>query len=110
MFKKMLCYAGMTSILFLGACGGDSGEAENPSTDDLSAGEELYQQNSCIGCHGSELEGASGPNLQNVGDRLAPEEIEEVIVEGRGQMRGGLITDEEELDTIVEWLSSQTEE
>lgn len=105
MFKKMLLTAAASTVLLLGACGGEETEEA-----DISDGEALYQQNSCMGCHGRALEGGSGPNLQDVGNKYTPEEIEGIIVNGKGQMRGGLITDQEELDTIVEWLSSQTEE
>lgn len=107
MFKKLLLFTGMSSVLLVGACG--SGE-DSASTEDLSPGEELYQANSCMGCHGRALEGGTGPNLQDVGNRYTQDEIESIIVNGKGQMRGGLITDQEDLDTIVEWLSSQTEE
>jgi cytochrome c551 len=113
MLKKVLLYAGFSSILLLGACGGsgESDSEEESSTDDMaSKGEELYQENNCMGCHGRELEGGTGPNLQDVGDRLSPDEIEAVIAEGPGQMPAGLITDDEDLDAIVEWLSSQTAE
>lgn len=111
MFKRAMMFLSIPLMCVVGACSGEEGSEDAPSTDDdMSQGEALYQNNNCVGCHGGELEGASGPNLQNVGNRLSPDEIEEVITEGRGQMPGGLIEDEEELDAIVEWLSSQTEE
>lgn len=114
MLKKVLLYVGFSSIFLLGACGGggeSDSEEENNSTDDTaSKGEELYQENNCMGCHGRELEGGTGPSLQDVGDRLSPDEIEAVIAEGPGQMPAGLITDDEDLDAIIEWLSSQTAE
>ncbi|AGA21818.1 Cytochrome c-551 [Bacillus subtilis subsp. subtilis str. BSP1] len=43
-----------------------------------SEGEELYQQ-SCVGCHGKDLEGVSGPNLQEVGGKYDEHKIESII-------------------------------
>ncbi|WAA10392.1 cytochrome c550 [Fervidibacillus albus] len=80
---------------------GDSGEsgevvAQTP--------EEIYTNN-CIGCHGQNYEGVSGPALINVGDRLSRDEIETVLINGRGIMPGGLVP-EEQLDEMVDWLSN----
>ncbi|MEA3318945.1 MULTISPECIES: cytochrome c550 [unclassified Bacillus (in: firmicutes)] len=79
-----------------------SGEDE---TVELSA-EELYQQNSCIGCHGGNLEGAgAAPALTDVGDRLSQEEIQNVIVNGQGAMPAGLATPKE-AEVLAEWLAN----
>lgn len=79
-----------------------SGEDE---TVELSA-EELYQQNSCIGCHGGNLEGAgAAPALTDVGERLSQEEIQNVIVNGQGAMPKGLATPKE-AEVLAEWLAN----
>lgn len=112
--KKYWLSALFLCLLVIGACSdGDDGaetDADSPSTGDMAPGEELYQANNCIGCHGDVLQGGSGPALSNIGDELSADEIEEVIVEGRQGMPAGLVTDEDELETLVEWLSQQTEE
>lgn len=70
---------------------------------------EIYQQ-SCIGCHGGELEGTgAGPNLMMVGDEFDSDAIREIIlygVEGTAMPAyAGELTDEE-IDLLVMWLSS----
>ncbi|GAB3065804.1 c-type cytochrome [Salinicoccus sesuvii] len=108
---------------------GNSEESSEESSDDASTEEdsdtssdsgadaadselamEVYQNNSCVQCHGQDMEGASGPALTDVGNRLSEDEIRNVIEEGPGAMPSGLVTDEEELDAIVQWLASQTGE
>ncbi|MCG1010172.1 cytochrome c [Salinicoccus sp. ID82-1] len=85
---------------------GDSGAAAG----DAQLAQEVYQQNNCMGCHGQNLEGGSGPALTDVGSRLSEDEIRTRIEEGGDGMPAGLVTDEEELDAVVQWLSSQTGE
>lgn len=73
-------------------------------------GYEIYKANqSCLGCHGEQLQGgASGPSLLGVGGRLSAEEIENVINNGRGAMPGGMFqgTDEEK-QQLIDWLAKQ---
>ncbi|HHY21552.1 MAG TPA: cytochrome c [Bacilli bacterium] len=66
----------------------EAGEVEEEVTeieDPIAAGEEFVQK-SCIGCHGNELQGASGPALDALNGKLSEEEIVEVITKGRGGM------------------------
>ena len=68
---------------------------------------ELYSQYTCINCHGENLEGgAVGVPLNLVGDHLSADEIRDVIENGRGAMPGQLVTDEADLEALVEWLAS----
>ncbi|WP_053364129.1 cytochrome c550 [Bacillus sp. FJAT-27251] len=65
--------------------------------------EELYQQ-SCIGCHGDQLQGVSGPALNAVGGKLSKEEIQDILVNGTpGGMPAGLVPGNEE--KMAEWLA-----
>ncbi|MFS0635850.1 cytochrome c550 [Mesobacillus foraminis] len=65
--------------------------------------EELYQQ-SCIGCHGDQMQGVSGPALKTVGSKYSKDEIQEILVNGLpGGMPGGLVTGNEE--KVAQWLS-----
>lgn len=92
------------------ACG--SNDAKEEKTDNsketeatASEGEELYQQ-SCVGRHGKDLEGVSGPNLQEVGGKYDEEKIESIIKNGRGNMPKGLV-DDKEAASIAKWLSEK---
>ncbi|GAA0457648.1 cytochrome c [Alkalibacillus silvisoli] len=74
--------------------------AENP--------EAIYEQN-CMSCHGGDLEGASGPELQGAGDRFSIEELEDIIdngVEGSSIMTGDYATTEE-AEILAEWIMEQ---
>ncbi|MBT2754700.1 cytochrome c [Mesobacillus foraminis] len=65
--------------------------------------EELYQQ-SCIGCHGDQMQGVSGPALKTVGSKYSKDEIQEILVNGLpGGMPGGLVPGNEE--KVAQWLS-----
>jgi mono/diheme cytochrome c family protein len=48
-------------------------EAPEEVEDTVEAGAEVYASAGCAGCHGQELEGASGPNLQTIGSELITE-------------------------------------
>lgn len=110
--KKLLFGLFFSTLLILGACGdGEVDTADEnavvPGDGQASAedGEVVYRSASCFSCHGADLEGASGPNLQDVGSRLTSDEIRTVVEEGTNVMPGGLVEDPEELDALVEWLS-----
>ncbi|MFC4404193.1 cytochrome c550 [Gracilibacillus xinjiangensis] len=60
---------------------------------------------SCIGCHGGDLEGASAPSLQDLGSKYSVEEVEDIInngIEGTA-MQGGIVPSEEAA-ILAEWL------
>ena len=80
--------------------GGNGGD--DPSV--AMAPEEIYSSK-CSQCHGGNYEGGAGPQLAGVGERLSPEEIRDVLVNGRGAMPKGLVS-EANLDDMVEWLSN----
>lgn len=113
MKKYFLAFVFGTSLLTLAACGG--GEENNTATDapaeegggavDTAEAEKIFQQ-SCSSCHGGNLEGGFGPNLQKVGDKYSQEEIEEIIANGQGQMKGGIVKGEE-ATTVAAWLAEQ---
>lgn len=79
----------------------DNDNNDNDDTTDVA--EEAYESN-CASCHGDDLEGGSGPELTEVGDRLSEDEIDEQIEEGGGGMPPDLI-DGDEKEAVVEWLS-----
>ena len=95
-----------------GADGADGGEQDDEDegagqaspgddpTDDAD-GRDVYQQR-CAACHGGSGEGASGPSLAGVADRLSVDDHIAVIRDGRGQMPGWDDTlSDEEIEAVV---------
>jgi cytochrome c551 len=83
------------SFLFLAGC---SKSNEARPTD----AEGLYEL-SCLACHGADLKGASGPPVLNMASKHSQEDIEKLILEGKGMMPGKLLT-ETEAETVAKWL------
>jgi mono/diheme cytochrome c family protein len=50
-----------------------AGEAPEEVEDTVEAGAQVYSSAGCAGCHGQELEGGTGPNLQTIGSELVTE-------------------------------------
>ena len=96
--------------LALAACGGGGDNAgnnngNNGGGDTAASAEQIYKQN-CASCHGQDLSGGVGPNLQKVGSKYSKEQIKEIIVKGRGAMPAGIIKGED-ADKVAEWLASK---
>lgn len=72
--------------LMLAACGAQEKDSKEAVKD---TGLSAYQQNSCVGCHGKDMEGASGPNLTKVGAKYSEQEILSIIKNGKGNMPKG---------------------
>ena len=109
--KKWMMAIGLGAMLTLGACGG--GEEEDTSSNGDSGSntasvdaEAVYAQN-CAACHGANLEGMSGPSLEQVGARLSAEEIEDVIRNGQGAMPANVIEKDEEITAVAAWLAEK---
>jgi cytochrome c551 len=99
-------------ILGLSACGrtseptAPSTAATNPAGEPLNPGQIVYK-NYCISCHGGGLQGAQGPNLQKVGERLSKEMIINKIQKGGGGMPAFKVSiKDEDLQAVAEWLST----
>jgi cytochrome c550 len=112
------------AVLFFGAClfgvilltvtsiqdsPGEKHEAPAPAFPavqlDASAAEAIYKK-SCISCHGDQLQGAMGPNLQKTGTKYTKEQLYKIIWDGRGGMpafKGSL--KEEEVANLSLWLA-----
>lgn len=68
--------------------------------------EEMFQSK-CASCHGGDLSGGAGPNLQKVGSRYSAEEIQDIIINGKGSaMPAGLYTGEQAAK-LAEWLAEK---
>ena len=71
--------------------------------DTTSTPEELYQSKGCIGCHGDQYQGVSGPSLKGL--TLTQDEIKDIIVNGTPNgMPGGLVPGQE--DAMAEWIAN----
>ncbi|WLR41480.1 cytochrome c [Bacillus carboniphilus] len=115
--KKMLSLILIGMIILLSACGSngddsskestESSDSTNSSSDtvDVSDAEEIYKQ-TCFGCHGNNLEGASGPTLKGIGSKYSEEEIKAIIVNGQGAMPGGIVEDAE-AEALAKWLAEK---
>src|SRR5690606_21908441 len=96
---------GIVATVIAGAVGVlTSGEMESGEV--VSADPEAIVQQSCIACHGNDLQGGMGgqaPGL--VGISLSKEEIVDVLVNGQGTMMpAGLVPGNEE--AVAEYLLS----
>ncbi|HWL11576.1 MAG TPA: cytochrome c [Ureibacillus sp.] len=109
------------SAIALAACGGNDEEAtdtdtttEETATDETAddaatsgADGEALVKETCVTCHGGNLEGMGNtPSLADVGDRLSEDEIQDVILNGRGGMPGGLLQGED-AEAAAAWLAEQ---
>ena len=65
----------------------------------------LYEK-SCLPCHGADLKGASGPPVTNMSNKYSKEQVEKILVEGKGMMPGKLLNAEEAM-TVTEWLMKE---
>jgi menaquinol-cytochrome c reductase cytochrome b/c subunit len=82
------------------------GEEAQIDTDD--PGYEIFA-NSCAGCHGDALEGASGPTLIGIDDTA--DEIAKIAVDGTGDMPPGMFNGtDEELEQLTDFIMSVNED
>ncbi len=66
--------------------------------------EEIVKQ-TCISCHGENLEGAVGPDLTKIGSRYSAKEIQDILLNGKnGGMPAGLVPADQAED-IAKWLA-----
>jgi cytochrome c551 len=91
-------------------CGGDdSGGGDATPVQDVGdpvAGKAVFAAR-CTSCHlgdGTE-DGGAGPNLSGKGSNHTPEQLEAVVVEGRGAMPAGIVSGTD-LDNVVAYVYS----
>jgi len=62
----------------------------------------------CVSCHGVNLEGSVGPNLQKEGSKHSKEELATIISNGRGAMPNfkGKLSDDE-INSLALWLAEK---
>lgn len=106
--KKKLLAAVFGTALVLGACGGgdDDKTDDNANGGDSSVDAEAVVQDSCVSCHGGNLEGGSAPAIDKIGAKLSKDEILDVIENGQGGMPGGIIKGDE-ADAVASYLADK---
>lgn len=62
----------------------------------------------CVSCHGVNLEGSVGPNLQKVGSRLSKDQVSATVTNGKGAMPSfkDKLSDDE-VSSLATWLSEK---
>ncbi|MFC3344575.1 c-type cytochrome [Paenibacillus abyssi] len=103
----------MTAAMLLSGCGASTDKSEPQTgtdaveTGQFAAAQKIYKQN-CMTCHGADLQGQRGPNLQKIGSSLNEEQIAGYISNGRGGMPPfkTVLTDEE-IHELAAWLASK---
>jgi cytochrome c551 len=104
--KKLLTLIMSTTVVMgLAACGGGS---SSKSTDTASADPQKIVNQKCSSCHGDQLQGVVGPNLQKIGSKYSKAEILNIIKNGKGggKMPAGLISGND-ADKVAEWLAAK---
>lgn len=105
-WSKWLVVVSLLAGGLIAGCGGKSQPNEKVA-DSAIVVPTLFRQN-CISCHGNQLQGRVGPNLQTVGNRLTEDEFIELIRDGKGGMPAyGKRLSREEIASIATWLSEQ---
>ncbi|RPF55607.1 c-type cytochrome [Aquisalibacillus elongatus] len=110
----LIATLGIVAMIVMGGVGlsqQDQAEGEGGNEGTLDPAE-LVEQNACISCHGEDLQGASGPSLNDVSERYSSvDELADIInngVEGSSQMTGDYANGEE-AQAIAEWLMNEQE-
>lgn len=109
--RKRLGWMSLVFIITIGltACGDKPKENPGASTGAGASVKvdvaKLYQ-NYCISCHGNQLQGGQGPNIQKVGERLDEAAIIKKIQKGGNGMPPFQVTmKDEELKALAAWLA-----
>jgi len=73
------------------------------SDNDMKKVKTFYTAN-CQSCHGDNMQGAVGPTLINVGQRIFYDEFKNIVTNGKGRMPGIPHVDEETMSAIFRYM------
>ncbi|MFC9776334.1 c-type cytochrome [Paenibacillus chitinolyticus] len=88
------------------AAGGNAPEGAGSGSQTAQA-ESLFKAQ-CIACHGADLGGGVGPNLQKAGSRLSEADVKNILLNGRGGMpafKGNL--SDTDIQALAAWLAAK---
>lgn len=105
--KKQLLTIGALSVLALAGCGSSTTSTTTTASSSATPDAEKIVQQSCISCHGNNLEGSVGPNLTKIGSELSKDQILDILKNGKsGGMPAGLITGAD-AEAVAQYLSQK---
>ncbi|MBL0385695.1 cytochrome c [Tumebacillus sp. ITR2] len=88
-------------------CSGATKDTDVVLVDKESNGYKTFQ-NSCAGCHGQNLEGRAGPNLQHIGMKLDADKLTKQIQNGGpGMPAFANKLDQTQISELAAWLAKQ---
>lgn len=104
---------GILFMIVIGIWGGNAAQQQaakekGPSTQQKASAatpDKIFEQN-CAACHGNNLEGGMGPNLQHIGGKLNKDAILKQIANGGGGMPPGVISGDN-AQKVADWLSKK---
>lgn len=110
---RILCAIASLAIV-LSACGGggsnNSGNggssAGSSSSSSSNSGAKAIFEKSCSQCHGENLQGKVGPNLQQIGSKMSKKQILGQIKNGGGGMPANVITGQK-AKKVATWLAKK---
>src|SRR5699024_3371313 len=117
--KWSITFIAMITAFFLAACGGtenanedaekaDQNEPKAPEVEMTSSVAEVYNSG-CASCHGEDLQWNTGSDLSVIGSEHSQDEIKDIIVNGRGNMAGRMLEDDEDLELLSEYWTELEE-
>jgi cytochrome c551 len=109
MFKFVyVAFFAIMLVFSVSACGGNDNAGNNDNSSgsvDATAANQIFQKN-CASCHGNNLQGNIGPNLQKVGSKMSKSDILNQIKKGGGGMPPNVISGKD-ADVVATWLASK---
>lgn len=90
----------------LAACGNGSPSSGGGKNTASGGDAEKLADQKCSACHGDQLQGNVGPNLQHIGSKLSEKQILNVIENGKGDMPKGLLKGDD-AQKVAKWLSKK---
>ncbi|MFD1018782.1 cytochrome c550 [Thalassobacillus hwangdonensis] len=106
----IIAVLGILTMFVLGWVGTSQHEAiqnGGEETEQASSNPEDIFQNNCSSCHGADLSGANGPSLKTIGSKYSKDEIQDIIINGKGQAMPAGLVPAEEASILAEWLAEK---